>query len=135
MFGPQDLVTGPVPICIIPSLPFKGVPLLLGNGLAEDKVVVNPLLTRTSCVEQQPDLDLYPSCEVTRTMAKKAKIYYGVQAIHLNDSLIGQSFNDEISSSLFPSYSDIQTDFDTSRSNTDLSPSMSDLTFIGKGFK
>ena len=43
----SDLVTGPVVIGIKPSLPFKGVHLLLGNDLAGDKVVVNPLVTDT----------------------------------------------------------------------------------------
>ena len=33
----------------------KGVHLLLGNDLAGDKVVVNPLLTNTPCVDQPPD--------------------------------------------------------------------------------
>ena len=40
---------------IRPSLPFKGVHLLLGNDLAGDKVVVDPLLTSTPCVDQPPD--------------------------------------------------------------------------------
>ena len=48
-----------------------------------------------------------------------------MQDINLADTLIGQSFNDEISNSLSPSQSDIKTDFDTSRSNTDLLPSVS----------
>ena len=75
----SDLVTGPVAVGIRPYLPFKGVHLLLGNDLAGDKVVVNPLLTSTPCVDQPPDPieqeipDLYPSCAVTRAMAKKAK--------------------------------------------------------------
>ena len=43
----SDLVTGLVVIGITPSLPFKGVHLLLGNDLAGDKVVVNPLVTDT----------------------------------------------------------------------------------------
>ena len=51
----SDLVTGLVAVGIRPSLPFKGVHLLLGNDLAGDKVVVNPLLTNTSCVYQPPD--------------------------------------------------------------------------------
>ena len=116
---------------IRPSLPFKGVHLLLGNDLAGDKVVVDPLLTNTPCVDQPPDPieqeipDLYPSCAVTRAMAKKAKQNNGMQDINLADTLIGQSFNNEISNSLSPSQSDIQTDFDISRSNTDLSPSIS----------
>ena len=105
--------------------------MLLGNDLAGEKVVVNPLLTSTPCVDQPPDPieqgipDLYPSCAVTRAMAKKAKQNDGMQDIALTDTLIGQSFNDEISNSLSPSQSDIQADFDTSRSNTDLSPSIS----------
>ena len=127
----SDLVTGFVAVGIRPSLPFKGVHLLLGNDLAGDKVVVNPLLTSTPCVDQPPDPieqeipDLYLSCAVTRAMAKKAKQNDGMQDIALTDTLIGQSFNDEISNSLSPCQSDIQADFDTSRSNTDLSPSIS----------
>ena len=114
-----------------PSLPFKGVNLLLGNDLAGDKVVVNPLLTSTPCVDQPPDpkeqgiADLYLSCAITRAMARKAKLNHGVQDIDLTETLIGQSFNNEISNSLSPSQSDIQTDFDTSLSNIDLSPSIS----------
>ena len=127
----SDLITGLVAVGIRPSLPFKGVHLLLGNDLAGDRVVVDPLLTSTPCVDQLPDPieqeipDLYPSCAVTRAMAKKANQNYGMQDINLADTLIGQSFNDEISNSLSPSQSDIQTDFDISRSNIDLSPSIS----------
>ena len=127
----SDLVTGPVALGIRPSLPFKGVHLLLGNDLAGDKVVVDPLLTSTPCVDQPPDPieqeipDLYPSCAVTRAMAKKSKQNNGMQDINLADTLIGQSFNNEILNSLSPSQSDIQTDFDTSRSNLDLSHSNS----------
>ena len=129
----SDLVTGPVAVGIRPSLPFKGIHLLLGNDLAGDKVVVNPLLTSTPCVDQLPDPieqeipDLYPSCAVTRAMAKKAKLYDGMQDINLTDTLIGQSFNKEISASLSPSQSDIQTDPSNPRSGSenDLSPSTS----------
>ena len=126
----SDLVTGLVAVGIRP-LPFKGVHLLLGNDLAGDKVVVDPLLTSTPCVDQLPDPieqeipDLYPFCAVTRAMANKANQNNGMQDIDLADTLIGQSFNDDISNSLSPSQSDIQTDFDTSRSNTDLSPLIS----------
>ena len=130
----SDLVTGLVAVGIRPSLPFKGIHLLLGNDLAGDRVVVDPLLTSTPCVDQPPDPieqeipDLYPSCAVTRAMAKKANQNHGMQDIDLTDTLIGQSFNDEISNSLSPSQSDIQTDFDTSRSNLDLSPSNDQLS-------
>ena len=129
----SDLVKGPVAVGIRPSLPFKGIHLLLGNDLAGDKVVVNPLLTSTPCVDQPPDPieqeipDLYPSCAVTRAMAKKAKLNHGMQDIDLTDTLIGQSFNKEISTSLSPSQSDIQTDPSNPRSGSenDLSPSNS----------
>ena len=75
----SDLVTGLVAVGIRHSLAFKGVHLLLGNDLAGDKVVVNPLLTNIPCIDQPPDRTeqeipyLYPSCAVTRAMAKKAK--------------------------------------------------------------
>ena len=70
----SDLVTGLVVIGITPSLPFKGVHLLLGNDLAGDKVVVNPLVTDTTYIGQTDDPieqkipDLYPSCAVTRVL-------------------------------------------------------------------
>ena len=51
----SDLVTGLVVIGITPSLPFKGVHLLLGNDLAGDKVVVNPLVTDTPNIGQTDD--------------------------------------------------------------------------------
>ena len=67
----SDLVTGLVVIGIKPSLPFKGVHFLLGNDLAGDKVVVNPLVTDTPNIGQTDDPieqeipDLYPFCAVT----------------------------------------------------------------------
>ena len=93
--------------------------------------MVDPLWTSTPFVDLPPDpieqeiSYLYPSCAVTRALAKKANQYNGMQDINLAETLIGQSFNDEISNSLSPSQSDTQTDFDTSRSNLDLSPSIS----------
>ena len=110
----SDLVTGLVAVGIRPSLPFKGVHLLLGNDLAGDKVVVNPLSTTIPCLDQPPDPieqeipDLYPSCAVTRAMAKKAKQNDG--EIDLTDTFLGQSFTDEIINSLSPSLSGKQTD-------------------------
>ena len=97
-----------------PFLPFKGVRLLLGNDLAGDKVVVNPLLTNIPCIDQPPDPieqeipDLYPSCAVTRAMAKKAKQNDG--DIDLTDTFLDQSFKHEITNSLSSSLSEKQTD-------------------------
>ena len=110
----SDLVTGLVAVGIRPSLPFKGVHLLLGNDLAGDKVVVNPLLTTIPCLDQPPDPieqenpDLYPSCAVTRAMAKKTKQNDG--DIDLTDTFLGQSFKHEITNSLSSSLSDKQTE-------------------------
>ena len=112
----SDLVTGLVAIGITPSLPFKGVHLLLGNDLAGDKVVVNPLVTDTPNIGQTDDPieqeipDLYPSCAVTRAMAKKAILKNSNSDIDLTDTCIGQYFNNEIKKSLDPSLSDTQTD-------------------------
>ena len=88
--------------------------------------MVNPLLTNTPCEDQLPDPieqeipDLYPSCAVTRAMAKKAKLNDGIQDIDLTDTFIGQSFHNEVSKSLSPS----QTDFNNQGSDNDLSPSI-----------
>ena len=92
-----DLVTGLMAVGIRLSLPVKGVHLLLGNDLAGDKVVVNPLLTNIHYIDQPPDPieqeipDFYPSCAVTRAMAEKAKQNDG--GIDLTDTFFGQSFN------------------------------------------
>ena len=83
----SDLVTGLVVI---------GVHLLLGNDLAGDKVVVNPLVTDTPNIGQtddpiEPEIpDLYPSCAVTRAMAKKAILKNSNSDIDLTDTFIGQ---------------------------------------------
>ena len=112
----SDLVTGLVVIGITPSLPFKGVHLLLGNDLAGDKVVVNPLVTDTPNIGQTDDLieqeipDLYPSCAVTRAMAKKAILKNSNSDIDMTDTFIRQYFNNEIKKSLDPSLSDTRTD-------------------------
>ena len=112
----SDLVTGLEVIGIAPSLPFKGVHLLLGNDLAGDKVAVNPLVTDTPTIGQTDDPieqempDLYPSCAVTRAMAKKAILKNSNSDIDLTDTFIGQYFNNEIKKSLDLSLSDTQTD-------------------------
>ena len=51
----SDLVNGPVAFGIRQTLPFKGVHLLLGNDLVGDKVVVNPLVTDSPCMDRSPD--------------------------------------------------------------------------------
>ena len=62
--------------------------------------MVNPLLTNITCIDQPPDLieqeipDLYPSCAVTRAMAKKAKQNDG--DIDFTNTFLSQSFKHEI---------------------------------------
>ena len=104
----SDLVTGLVVIGIKPSLPIKGVHLLLGNDLAGDKVVVNPLVTYTPNIGQTDDPieqeipGLYPSCAVTRAMAKKAILKDSNSDIDLTDTFIGQYFKMRFKSFLIP---------------------------------
>ena len=107
----SDLVTG---------LVVKGVHLLPGNDLAGDRVVVNPLVTDTPNIGKTDDSieqeipDLYPSCAVTRAMAKKAILKNRNSDIDLTNIFIGQYFNNEIKKSLDPSLSDTQTDYSMS---------------------
>ena len=129
----SDLVTWLVVIGITPSLPFKGVHLLLGNDLAGDKVVVNPLVTDTPNIGQTDDPieqaipDLYPTCAVTRAMTKRAILKNSNFDIDLTDTFIGQYFNNEIKKYLDPSLSDTQTDSSISCQQTD--PEISKLIF------
>ena len=96
------------------TLPFKGVHLLFGNDLAGDKVVVNPLVTGTPCMDQSPDPieqelpDLYPSCTVNRAMEKKAMLTEDRPDVDLNYSFIGKSFKNEIAKSLSNNLSELR---------------------------
>ena len=125
----SDLVKGPVDVGIRQTLPFKSVHLLLGNDLAGDKVVVNPLVTDTPCIEQSPDPiepklpDLYPSCAVTRAMAKKAMLTKNQSDVDLTDCFISQSFKNEITKSLSHNLPEHQTDSNDSSSVSDHFPS------------
>ena len=61
-------------------MPFDGIQLLLGNDLAGERVTVNPIMTNKPCsipistVVEQEIPNLYPSCAVTRAMAKQQKL-------------------------------------------------------------
>jgi len=69
-----DLVSGSVTVGVRPTVPVQGVSLLLGNNLASDKVVVNPIVSLEPCVQEdsqeQVESDVFPSCAVTRAMSK-----------------------------------------------------------------
>ena len=93
----SDLVTGLVVFGITPSLPFKGVHYTPNIGQTDDPI-------------EQEIPDLYPSCAVTRAMAKRAILKNSNSDIDLTDTFIGQYFKNEITKSLDPSLSDTQTD-------------------------
>ena len=120
-----DLVNGPVAVGIRQTLPFKGVHLLLGNDLAEDRVLVNPLVTDTPCMGQSPDPieqelpDLCPSCAITRTMTKKAMLTENQSDVDMIDSFIGQSYKNEIAKSLSHNLPKHKTDSNESTSVSD----------------
>ena len=93
----SNLVSGPVTLGIRPSLPFDGVHLLLGNDLAGNKVVINPVVTENPCLNQTSDPiekeipGLYPSCAVTRAMSKKKAIEDDVNPdVDLADTFMSQ---------------------------------------------
>ena len=70
----SDLISGPVSVGVRPTLPVEGVSLLLGNDLAGDKVLVNPIVSDQPCVDEvleQENCEIFPSCAVTRAMSKK----------------------------------------------------------------
>ncbi|XP_063408799.1 uncharacterized protein LOC134692279 [Mytilus trossulus] len=70
----SDLITGPVVVGVRPNLPVEGVTLLLGNDLARNKVVAEPIVTSEPVVDvksPEDDAVLYPACVVTRAMARK----------------------------------------------------------------
>ena len=75
----SDLVTGSVVVGTRPTLPIKGVSLLLGSDLAGGKVIADPKVTSKpitliSTEKLQEVIPAnFPSCAVTRAMAKKAQ--------------------------------------------------------------
>ena len=70
----SDLVTGSVVVGSRPTLPIKGVSLLLGNDLAGGKVVADPKVTSKLitliCTEKLEEVipGIFPSCAVTRAI-------------------------------------------------------------------
>ena len=83
----SDLVTGQVKVGLRSSLPVKGVSLLLGNDLAGGKVVPSVQMSVNPVSEEVPlDSDIFPSCAVTRSMAKKSK----AEEVHVQSSTSSQ---------------------------------------------
>ena len=106
----SNLVSGPVTLGIRPSLPFDGVHLLLGNDLAGNKVVINPVVTENPCLNQTSDPiekeipGLYSSCAVTRAMSKKKAIEDDISPdVDLADTFMSQVCETDLPSEEFES--------------------------------
>ncbi|XP_065894244.1 uncharacterized protein [Dysidea avara] len=71
----SDIVSGVVAVGLRPSLPVKGVSMILGNDLAGDKVTGEPRVSEVPCsiTEAEQFSCFFPSCAVTRAMAKAAE--------------------------------------------------------------
>ena len=74
----SNLVDGPVIVGIRERMPIDGISMILGNDLAGGKVVPNAVLINapnvTDCVSNELEEefpDIFPSCAVTRSMAKR----------------------------------------------------------------
>ena len=76
----SNLVTGPVTVGVLPTLPVRGVSFILGNDLAGGKVkpdlcVVNNLdPSATKEVDGDDVAVVFPACVVTRAAAQRARM-------------------------------------------------------------
>ena len=92
----SSLVSGPVLVGIVTSLPVPGVSLILGIDLAGDRVMANPCVSTKPCLSVVSDetgnelSEVFPACAVTRAMArqmkaeKQGKVLYLVRCICLH---------------------------------------------------
>ena len=71
----SKFISGPVTVGVSPTLPVKGIQMLLGNDLASGKDILIPIVSEKAKSFNTPDddQDLYPACAVTRAMALKEK--------------------------------------------------------------
>ena len=94
VFFQSDLVSGYVAVGILPTLLVDGVSFLLENVIAREKVIVNLWLSSLPCLADSSDQvmqdnpGLYPTCAVTRSMAKKAE---KLPPLDSDDQAINQS--------------------------------------------
>ena len=72
----SDLVSGTVIVGVRPELPIKGVSVLLGNDLADGKVLPEPIVMYEPCTEADyvENSVVFPACAVTRSMTHKAML-------------------------------------------------------------
>ena len=87
-----DLVCGNFVVGVVPSLPVWGVTLLLGNDLAGDRVVLEPVVCKSPVEEESTERlekelsHVFPSCVVTRSMVNKTID----ESIDLSDSFFSE---------------------------------------------
>ena len=83
MYLSSDFVFGPMVFGIRSSLLFDGVHLFLGHDSADDKVVINPVVTDnlSTCIYEESPIEQdipgrYHACAVTRAQSKKSEVIY-----------------------------------------------------------
>ena len=73
----SEIVCGTVIVGVVDSLPMQGISMLLGNDLAEERVVPHPRVVEKPIVSEETEKieqehpGTFPSCVVTRAEAKK----------------------------------------------------------------
>ena len=70
----SNFISGPVVVGVSPTLPVKGISLLLGNDLASGKDILSPIVSENTLVGEKSDAEdkkIFPACVVTRAMAKR----------------------------------------------------------------
>ena len=73
----SSLVSGPVMVEIVASLPVQGISLILGNDLAGDRVMADPCVSPKPCLSVVSDdsgiemSEVFLACAVTQAMAKQ----------------------------------------------------------------
>ena len=81
----SELITGTVTVGTRPTLPIKGISLILGNDLAGNKVIPELQLISDPEPTQESnasETNIFPACAITRAAAKRA---------HLNQEQMGQT--------------------------------------------
>lgn len=83
IFLKSGLVSGVVTVGVRPTLPVEGVSMLLGNDLARNKVIEDPIVVNhpLSVSEEESgikDSKVFPACAITRAMSQKneSKVYW-----------------------------------------------------------
>ena len=93
-----DLIAGEVIIGVVPSLPMKGITLLLGNDLAGGQVTVTKkpvLVDETERLEDEFP-GIFPACVVTRAQARHKRSLMEGDQVSLGETFFGSLDEDKI---------------------------------------